>query len=236
MNKLALVGMALCTFMMACESRYPMDKPFWTTEDYRTVWLALENTPDDEQLPRLSDPETAPVFQKIVDPRNYEAVLEDTELGLTYRSKMSGEFFDRFKYILELYSAMDVQDQYIYPEEFATFKNFFLGFQVAYFRVGNESIASRTGDSTTIRMNERTVISNFTSHLEELRREKSYDVHATKLADGISIHFAKLLETFPTADYSSMLTEAKEAQKVVQTPEIKTALAGLISKIESKAK
>lgn len=187
----------------------------------------------EEELPRLSNPETELVIRKIIDPLNYEAVLEDTELGLNYRSEVSQKFFDHTKDIIELYSGMDVQDKFVYAEELAELQNFFLGFQIVYFRIGNENIASQTDDRQTIQRNQQTIVGNFTSHLDDLRREKSFGNYAAILGRGITTHFSKLISTFPTANYSGMLAKAKAAQGKVQTPEIQKALSELIIKLES---
>jgi len=110
---------------------------------------------------------------------------------------------------------------------------FFLGFQIVYFSVGNENIASQSDDQSTIRKNEQTVIGNFNRYLEDLRREKSYGPYAANLAEGITKHFTKLIETFPNANYTGMLGTARAILGKVQTPEIKNALSELIAKLES---
>lgn len=231
---LSLITVMSCTMLFACESRFPTEKRFWTPEDYEKVWHEINyNTPKGEEYPRFSNPETAEVVRKIVDPQNYEAILEDYELGLNYRSEVSQEFFEHLKYIMELYSGMDVQDKFIYAEELAEMRKFFLGFQIVYFRVGNENIANQSDDRNTMRRNEQTIIGNFNTYLEGLRREKAYGPYAANLGEGITTHFTKLIETFPTANYKGMLSIAKTMQEKVETPEIKKALSELIGKLES---
>lgn len=231
---LSLITVMSCAMLFACESRFPTEKRFWTPKDYEKVWRELNyNTPKGEEYPRFSDPETAEVVRKIIDSQNYKAILEDSELGLNYRSEVSQEFFDRITDIMDLYNGMDVQDKFIYAEELAEMRKFFLGFQVVYFRVGNENIASQSDDRNTIRRNEQTVIGNFNSYLEGLRREKAYGPYAANLAEGITTHFTTLIETFPNANYAGMLSTAKSMQGKVETPEIKEALSRLITKLES---
>jgi len=233
-KSLSLITIMSCAMLFACESRFPTEKRFWTPKDYEKVWHELNyKTPKDEEYPRFSNPETSEVVRKIVDPQNYEAILEDSELGLNYRSEVSQEFFEHIKYIMELYSGMDVQDKFIYAEELAEMKKFFIGFQIVYFRVGNENIASQSDDRSTIRRNEQTIIGNFNSYLEGLRREKAYGPYAANLGEGITTHFTKLIETFPNANYKGMLSTAKAMQEKVETPEIKSALSELIAKLES---
>jgi hypothetical protein len=236
MNRIKpLLILIACSTLFACESRFPVEKRFWDPEDYKKVWHEIDfKTPKDEQYPRFSDPETAEVVRKIVDEQNYKTILEDPELGLNYRSEVSQEFFQNIKNIAEVYSVTDVQDKYVYAEELAEIRKFFLGFQIVYFRVGNENIASKSDDTNTIRTNEQTIVGNFSGFLEDLRDEKAYGQYAANLADGITIHFFTLIETFPKANYSQMLATAKSMREKVHTPEIKDALSKLIAKLESK--
>lgn len=236
-KSLSIITVMSCALLFACESRFPTEKRFWTPEDYEKVWHELNyNTPKGEEYPRFSNPETAEVVRKIIDPQNYEAILEDSELGLNYRSEVAEQFFEHIKYIMDFYTGMDVQDKFVYAEELAAMKTFFLGFQIVYFRVGNENIASQSDDRSTIRRNEQTIIRNFNSYLEGLRREKAYGPYAANLSDGITTHFSKLLETFPHGNYKTMLSTAKAMQEKVETPEIKKALSDLVGKLESLQK
>jgi hypothetical protein len=235
MNKVqSLLMVLIFATLFACESRFPVDKRFWDPNDYRKVWHELNyKTPKGEEYPRFSNPETAEVVKKMVDRQNYEIILEDSELGLNYRSEVSQEFFEHIKSIIALYHGMDIQDKFIYAEELAELRKFFLGFQIVYFRIGNENIASQSDDSSTIKRNEQMIIGNFINYLEDLRREKAYGPYAVNLAEAISTHFTKLIETFPNGNYAGMLATAKTMQEKVQTPEIKKALSELITKLES---
>jgi hypothetical protein len=236
MNKVHLSVIALvCSILLGCESRFPMEKRFWEPEDYKKVWYEVKyKTPKNEEYPRFSNPETADVMRKIVDPQNYTTVLDDSELGLTYRTEVSHKYFEHIKDVVGIYYGMDRQDKYVYAEELAALRGFFLGFQIVHFRIGNENIASKSDDKSIIKSNEQAIISNFNSFLDDLTEEKQYGEHAANLADAVSTHFPKLIETFPTANYSGMLSMAKNVQGKVQTPEIKKALTDLIVKLEAK--
>jgi hypothetical protein len=236
MNKVQFcLVLLVCIISFGCQSRFPMDKRFWGPEDYKEVWLEISfRTPQGEEYPRFSNPETADVMRKIVDPQNYATILEDSELGLTYRNEVSHKYFEHFKDLLGLYNVMDRQDKFVYAEELAELRSFFLGYQIVYFRVGNENIASKTDDKSTIKSNEQAIIGNFNNFLDDLREEKQYGEYAVNLAKAVNTHFPKLIETFPTANYSSMLSMAKNVQAKVQTSEIKKALADLIIKLEAK--
>jgi hypothetical protein len=146
---------------------------------------------------------------------------------------VSQDYFEYFIDLMKLYSGMDVQDKFIYAPELIELRRFFLDFQIVYFRVGNENIADKSDDRATIRKNEQTIIENFENYLEHLREEKAYGSYAPDLAEGISVEFAKLIETFPKANYSGMLRTAKAIEPKIQTSEIKSALTKLIAKLES---
>jgi hypothetical protein len=225
----------VCSTLIGCESRFPLDKRFWEPEDYKKVWYEIAyKTPKGEEFPRFSNPETGDVMRKIVDPQNYTTVLEDSELGLTYRSEISHKYFEHIKDLVKVYYVMDRQDKYIYAQELAELRSFFLGFQIVYFRIGNENIASKTDDNSTIKANERSIIENFNNFLDDLREEKQYGEYSANLADAITTQFPKLIETFPNSNYSGMLSMAKSVHEKAQTPEIKKALADLIVKLEAK--
>lgn len=236
MNKVQIsLVVFVCSIVIGCESRFPMDKRFWEPEDYKKVWFEISyKTPKGEEYPRFSNPETANVMRKIVDPQNYTSVLEDSELGLTYRNEVSRKYFEHIKDLVEVYYAIDRQDNYIYAEELAELRAFFLGYQIVSFRIGNENIATKSEDKSTIQANERTIVSNFNNFLDDLREEKQYGEYAVNLAEAVNTHFPKLIETFPNANYSGMLSMAKSVQARVQTPEIKKALADLIVRLEAK--
>ena len=107
-------------------SRFPVEKRFWTPEDYSNVLWEIEyKTPEGEAYPRFSDPETSLVIRKLVDHQNYDVLLDDTELGLNYRSEVSQEFFDQSRDLSKIYTAMDIQDKYVYPEELIEATKFF---------------------------------------------------------------------------------------------------------------
>lgn len=225
----------VCLMVSGCESRFPMDKRFWEPDDYKKVWYQIAyKTPKGEEYPKFSNPETADVMRKIVDPQNDTTVLEDSELGLNYRYEVGHKYFEHINDLIKVYSVMDRQDKYIYAEEFAELRAFFLGYQIVSFKVGNENIASKSDDKSTIQANERTIVSNFNNFLDDLREEKQYGDYAVNLAEAVNTHFPKLIETFPNANYSGMLSMAKSVHGKVQTPEIKQALADLIVKLEAK--
>jgi hypothetical protein len=65
---------------------------------------------------------------------------------------------------------------------------------------------------------------------------KHYSEHAPLLAEGITVHFFNLIETFPNADYSEMLAEAKATLEKTNVPELRSALEKLVTRLESVKK
>lgn len=247
MNKMKRFLFVICcvVVILGCSSkqRFPVDKRFWTPEDYQTVIFEIQyQTPKDELYPKFSDPENAVVIQKLVDAQNYLVVADDKELGLNYKNEVTKEFFHKYRDLYDTYKGMDVQDKYIYPEELIAVEKFGLGLQIYYFKLGNDRIAEQAdaADSTdtkrVLTTNRQTIIGNFNLYLDNVKDEKRFGAYAPSLAEGITTHFFKLIETFPDANYGEMLAKAKGMSAKTQVPEIKTALEGLVSKIESMKK
>jgi hypothetical protein len=236
----ALVFFVLVMVLSSCEQRFPMDKRYWTPTDYKNVIFEIQyKTPKGEEYPRFSNPETAEVIRKLTDPQNYEVILDDPELGLNYKNKVSQEFFDQYQKMNDPYGQMDVQDKYVYPEELIAIAKFVLGFQIKYFSLGNEVIKSQSDSPESSRTqnilssNEQTIIQNFGLYLDLVKDEKHFSSHAHLLADGITTHFFKLIETFPNANYDGMRNKASALATKTEVPEIKAALTNLVNKLES---
>jgi len=231
-------------FIFSCgDNRFPMDKRYWTPEDYGNVIFQIEyHTPEGEEFPRISNAETAAIFRKLVDAENYKVVLEDPELGLTFKTESSEKFFMQYKSMSNLYRVMDRQDKYVYPEELIEVDKFGLGVQVRYFALGNERI-KKESDSPDARAtkevlnsNEQTIIKNFNVYLEHIEDEARFGSSASLLADGITTHFFELIDSFPDANYAAMATKAAAMKEKTQNNELKTALESLLAKIESLQK
>jgi hypothetical protein len=225
------------------ESPFPVEKRYWTPQDYSDVAFTLNyKIPKGHPYPRFSDPETALVVQKIVDPENYKVILDDGELGLNYRNDMSQEFFNSYRELHKVYLVMDIQDKYVYPEELIAVEKWGLGLQIKYFKLGNDRIIEQSDspeaarNSGAIKSNEQSLVKNFILYLDNVSEEKYFSSHAPLLADGITEHFFQLIETFPNANYNPMLAKAELMVKKTTVPEIKSALEKLISRIQSMKK
>ena len=228
---------ALC--IISCQSRFPMEKRYWTAEDYRNIIFEIHyKTPAGESYPKFSDPETSPVIKKLLDPENYRVVLEDPELGLNHRAEVSEKFFEEMKNLADTYEGMDVQDKFVYGAEFAEIEKFTLGLQIVYFKLGNDRIlenASNVNDvKSTIRSNENTIVKNYLIYLDLMAKEKYFGDHADLLAEGITEHFNKLVDTFPEANFAPILNKAKEVVPKVSSAPNKSALEALIKRLEDK--
>ena len=145
----ALPIILLCCFS-SCENRFPTEKRYWDTRDYYNVINEIEyKTPDGEEYPRFSNPETAIVIQKLLDAENYKVILEDPELGVRFKSEASEKFFNYYKDLVEVYGVMDRQDKYVYAEELAEVMSFGLGVQQLHFKLGNEVIRTESDSQET---------------------------------------------------------------------------------------
>jgi uncharacterized lipoprotein YehR (DUF1307 family) len=242
MNNLSsLILLIMCLSISACgnkESKFPIEKRYWTPEDYRNaIWQLSYETPQGEPYPRFSNPETSVIIKKLVDPQNYEVIIDDPELGLNHKNDIAEEFFNHYRDLNKIYRKMDIQDKYIYPQELIEIEKFGLGLEVKYFKLGNDKIAeqSNTPESSKVFVNRNVevLIQNFTLYLDDINNEKSFGAFAPLLADGINVHFFKLIETYPNGNYSAMLTRANFLLKKTQVTEINQALTNLVNKLES---
>lgn len=238
--KICLFVLLLSTIGCAKKSHeFPMEKQYWTPEDYENIVRELKyNYKDDEKLPTLDDPETKAFFQKFSDPANYNVVLDDTTLGLKYKSEFATAFFMRWKDMADVYTALDRLDRYLYEEEMLLVYHFGLGIQIKYFKLGNDEILENQVDvnapevQDVIRKNANTLIGNMTHYLDEVNNEKAFtDKGKSLLAKGINEHFTNLVDTFPDADFSPISDKAKLLVSKTNSEEIKTVLKDLLEKI-----
>jgi hypothetical protein len=238
-----ITTLMLVLVVAACEKKaespYNMEQRYWAVADYEEPLRHLRYLATMEKaLPRLSDPETAAVFRKLVDKENVSIVLEDPQLGVTHKSTQAKGFFDVGKELMNVYQSLDAQDKYIYPSELVNSIEFFLHTQILYFKAGNEAITKDAIDpeessvKRLINSNEQIIVDNFNQYIDFLTREDSFDDEAKKkYAEAINTYYPKLLETFPKADYSRMKEYALKLGPKMKSPAIKSALDNVIDKI-----
>lgn len=241
---LVLVSIVLGACGSGLPDSYHMEKRYWDTEDYKFALNQIQyDASNEEGLPRLSDPVTAPVFEKLVDFENVSVVLADEQLGLDHRSKVSQEYFDIAKRITKAYQVMDVQDKQVYPLEFIKAIEFSLKTQLLYFKVGNDAILEYSIDSTsaetrsTVTNNEQRIADNFANYIEMLAKENSFNEAALKeYSNIIKECYTRLIKEFPYADYSYLKKISEKIIKKSQSNDIKEALEFLIKAIDEKQK
>lgn len=221
--------------------KFPLDKRFWTTDDYSSVILELRyGYKDDEKLPTFDDIETQKIVQKFVDTENFKVILNDKELGTKYKNEVAVAFFDKWKEMIDIYSGLDKKDKYIYEEEFLETYKFGLELQLFYFRLGNEEILNGSDDPNSdyiqnlIKSNVNTMVDNYSYYLDQINNEEAFSENGKKLyAESINTYFTKLIDENPASNYESLkekiiLMDTKSKSEVV-----KTALKNILSKIES---
>lgn len=224
------------------EDKYPINKRYWTNEDYETVVRELRfGIEPDEKIPSLSTPDTRVVFEKLVDEQNYKVVLDDDKLGTKYRSEIATEFFNRWKDMNQIYRGTDRQDHYIYDRELIKVWHFGLGLQLRYFKLGNDLIKDNADDPNSnwvkgnIRSNINTLISNYNIYLDEINNEDAFTPEGKKLlSEGIEKYFINLIEHYPDANYSSMENKIELMQKKSKSDLIKKSLGKISKKIEEE--
>jgi hypothetical protein len=236
-----LIAFSLMFLFSRCskESKFPTEKRFWTTEDYSEVIRIIGyRTPEGEEYPRFSNSETEFVIRKLLDKTNYEVVLDDPELGMNYKNEVAQKFFEQYRDLVQHYAIMDIQDKYIYPEELIEIEKFGLDLQIKYFKIGNDRIKEQSDSPESertlevLKSNEQTIIKNFNGYLDNINDEKSFGEYAPNLAEGISVYFPKLHETFPTANFSVMINKAKLMLNKTKVEENKSALIKLIEMLK----
>jgi hypothetical protein len=215
-----------------------MERPYWDPEDYNKVMFEIRASQvHGNKHPMLSDPETAPVFYKLVDRDNITVVGDDSALGVKFKSDYMSEMFVKYRELATLYLGMDREDHYVYDNELVEILKFGMFLQVYYFRLGNEHILTEADSpesvNTLLKSNETVIINNFNNYLDFVNQERSFSAEAlATYVAGIDEGFGFLLKTFPDANYSANLTKAKAMEQKASSAELKAALSRLISKLQ----
>lgn len=239
---LAIIAMITINCNQKLPDKFHMEKRYWDPSDYQAALGQLKyGTSSEEGYPRLSDPFTAPVYNKLVDLNNVSVILEDETLGLKYRNEMSQKFFDYSQDIRKLYQKIDIQDKFIYPVELVGAIEFGLGTQLLYFKVGNDQIIKNAVNPNAkdikriINRNEQIIADNFKNDIEFLTKEDSFTDEALKqYAKIINKYFTRLINEFPGANYSKIKNTSTLILKKVKSKELKKSLENLIKIIDNK--
>ena len=241
----ALSLLVLPLLIFSCnslEDKYPIDKRYWDTEDYKNVVRELRfGIEPDEKIPSLGTPEKRVIFEKLVDEQNYKVVLDDNELGIKYRSEVASDFFDSWKGMNQIYRATDRKDQYLYDRELIKVWHFGLGLQLRYFKLGNDAILESADDPNSrrakrnTRSNIETLISNYNIYLDEIKNEEAFTQEGKKLlSEGIDTYFTRLIDQYSNADYSSMENKIELMKKKSKSDLIKESLDKISSRIQKE--
>jgi hypothetical protein len=105
---LLIVLIIYSVFLSGCSdkksSAFPMEKKYWTDEDYETANEELTALKyNNKELPNLDNPKTLAIFQKIADTNNFSIVANDDQLGLQHRKEFLSKLFDQYKRLVEAY-------------------------------------------------------------------------------------------------------------------------------------
>lgn len=224
--------------------KFPMEKRYWDLNDYKSSILELRfGYEDDETLPTLADPNTRMIVEKLTDQQNFKVVLDDKELGIQHRSDTGTKFFERWRDMIEIYTATDRKDNYIYDKEYLATWHFGLGLQMRYFTLGNDVILENADDPNSSRIvnltnsNIQILIDNYLAYLDLINKENAFTEQGKKeLASGIDIYFSKLLDNYPKANYAALKSKAELMLKKSENNEIKKSLNGLLENVKALKK
>jgi hypothetical protein len=230
-------------FFTCCNSSegspdFPMDKKYWTADDYHTVNGTLFTLNyDKSELPNLDDPQTAAVFNKLVDTANISVVANDDQLGITYRGEFLKSMFQEYKDLVPKYSSLDKQDHYEYPREYVGILKFGLYLQVPYIQVGNEKILKESTNpddeetKSVISSNKQVLIKNYNLYLDQINYEDRFNEKSlSEYSQGIEEYFPKLItQILPDGDYSETLELVQNLLKKAKN----TAVVQELQKIEA---
>ena len=244
-NNLILILFSI-TSLISCKDNndvFPLDTKYWTVEDYKNVVLELNyGYKSGEKLPNFNDPETSEIVKKLTDTKNFEIVLDDTELGVKHKKEISEGFFDMWKSDMSsIFTETDKTDKYLYELEMLEVQKFGLGLQLRYFQLGNDNIIEDSDDPNSdyikglLNSNIAALIGNYSIYLDDINNEKAFtDKGLNSLADGIDNYFPKLIELHPNSDYSEMKTKIELLINKTKSEKIKESLQKILELINSK--
>ncbi|MEO5775692.1 MAG: hypothetical protein ABIQ27_02235 [Flavobacterium sp.] len=243
-NKICLVLIS-CLLLLSCNKKedvFPIEKRYWTVEDYEDVIREIKFGVDaEEHTPKLSDPETKAIVEKLTDEENFKVVLEDNQLGLKHKNEVAQGFFNAWENMMGIYNVTDRQDKYIYEIEHINCYKFGLGLQLRYFKLGNDEIIENADDkndsSTTnnVNSNINALVGNYENYLDEINDENAFSQNGLNAyAEGIDKYFSELIKLYPDADYSGLKTKIELMLKKAKSPSIITSLNKIKSLIPAE--
>ena len=246
MRNLLLIS-ATVLLLNSCSSNkensyYAMEKKYWDVLDYKLAITQINiNNLNQEELPNLDNPSTAPIFQKLADTSNIYVVASDNQLGVAHKASFTSEMFDQYKSVAQAYAITDRTDKYKYAKEYAELLKFGLYMQLYYIQTNNDKIlkeADNLQDPEVIRVttsNQNILINNFNIYLDHINREDQFTEQAlTSFASGIDLYFPRLLSVAPRGNYSPMLEKVNNMLGKSKNQNIKSSLERLKALLQTK--
>lgn len=231
---------------MSCtttEHNFPIEKRFWTPEDYDiTIKEIRYGYKPDEEIPSFSNPETAIVIKKLVDPENFKVIVNDKELGSKYKNEVLSQYFDEWLDMMKIYTQTDRKDMYVYEKEYLSCWHYGLNLQLDYFGIGIENAKKSFDDPNSYsakvnsQSNSNIVVKNFLIYLDLINEENSFSNKGKlKMSDGINKYFPILISNFSSAtNFFKIEDKTQKLLKKVKSPDIKNSLQNLLVLLEQK--
>ena len=253
MKRKFILGLLLTTVissLISCDSsdknsEFPIEKKYWTPEDYRTANSVLFSLNYNKtELPNLDNPKTILIVNKLVDTSNIAVVANDNQLGITHREEFLKNMFQEYKELSSKYTSLDKQDKYQYPSELVKVLKFGLYLQVPYIQVGNEKIikeSTNPNDAETKRVvssNQQILIKNYNIYLDQINYQDRFsDKAIVEYAQGIDEYFPKLItQILPNGDFSETLELVQNMLKKAKNPTLILELQKVENLIIAKSK
>lgn len=222
---------------------FPIEKKYWTPEDYQTVNEELSELKyNNKELPNLDNPKTVAIFKKIVDTSNFSVVANDNQLGLQHRKEFLSNLFDEYKRLVGAYSETDRSDKYKYPLELTEIEKFGLAFQVYYIGIGNQEIIKTADDPNApdvvdiVNKNKNILIDNYNLYLEYVNYEDRFNERSLiSYSQGLQDFFPKLIANIvPDGNFSEMAVKVDNMLKKSKNPLITAQLLGIQNLLKNK--
>ena len=226
-------------------SAFPVEKRYWSSDDYLIVNQELTSLKyNDKELPNLDNPETAPVFKKIIDTANFSVVINDNQLGIKHRSEFSTRLFEQYKDMVSAYSGIDRTDKYQYPLEYVEIFKFGLPLQLYYIKLNNEDNVKEADDPSAPdvidlnRRNGNVLIRNYEIYLDLINYEERFtDKALIAYSEGLKNYFPRLINyAVPNGDYSEMTGKIEKMLKKSKHPAIIFELQNILTLIKMQTK
>lgn len=245
MSKIRVLVLSFFMLFIACQSKtseYPIEKRYWTVEDYENVIRHIKyGLKPGQKPPTFSNPETKIIVEKLTDQNNYLVILDDDELGIKYRDKIAEDYFRVWKDMSTIYGGFDKKDKFLYEKEYLKVWHFGLELQIKYFSLGNQVIMKNSDDSdsfytnSTINSNQKSLIGNFNIYLDKINQEDSFSQEGINLFNyGIKKYVKGMIESIPKADFKDLSYKINSLMKKIKNESTKKELKAILSLIDLK--